>query len=91
MKTFLAGAAFLLVLILANVVAAGVFSLLGPIAADFDDGLAWVLALALVGLLAVACSLLFLRGVLFCVVERFSAVRADPKKGLQFDPGQRGG
>lgn len=91
MKTFLAGAAFLLVLIIANVVAAGVFSVLGPIAAELDDGLARVLALALVGLLGVACALLFLRGVLFMVAERFSAVQADPKKGLQFTAGRRGG
>lgn len=91
MKTALAGAAFLLVLIIANVVAAGVFFVLGPLAADLDDGVARVLGLALVGLGGVACALLFLRGALFCIAERLSAVRSNPHKGLESTEGQRGG
>lgn len=46
----------------ANVVAGGVLSLLGPQVLALEDGLPKALAVIAVGVLAVTCALIFLRG-----------------------------
>lgn len=61
-KTALAGTFVVGALLLANVVGAGVFLVLVPIARAVPDELAQLGALLLVGLVAVACSVLFLFG-----------------------------
>lgn len=91
MKTFTAGAVFLLTLMLANVVAAGVFAVLGPLALELKDDAAGVIAVALIGLVSIGCALLFLKGALALAGERFYLVRSDPYKGLRFGSGRRGG
>lgn len=63
MKTFAAGAAVLSLFILANVVAAGVFHVLGPLVPQGDD-LVVVAGMLLVGAIAVACAVLFFLGAL---------------------------
>lgn len=73
MKTFAAGAVLVLVLILANVVAAGVLAVLGPLALELEGEAARVSAVVLVGLLAVACALAFLRGALRVALDCFGA------------------
>jgi drug/metabolite transporter (DMT)-like permease len=61
MKTLAGGIAFVAVLLLANVVAAGVFLVLGPLVPRSADIVA-VAGLALVGVIAVGCSILFFLG-----------------------------
>lgn len=58
-----AGAVIIIALLLANVVAAGVFLVLGPLVPRGDDAVATVGMLA-VGIVAVGCALLFLLGAL---------------------------
>lgn len=91
MKTFSAGAAFVAILVLANVVAAGVFAVLGPLATELADETAQIATMALVGVLAVACALLFIKGALFYAAARSFAAHPDPNKGLKSNPAGRGG
>jgi len=69
MKSLAAGAGFLAVLMLANVVAAGVFAVLGPLVLELADGDWQVVAMVLVMLLAIGCALAFLKGCLRFVVD----------------------
>jgi len=85
MKNLGEGAALVLILVLANVVAGGVFALLGPLALEIADEGMQVAATVLVGVIAVACALVFLRGAVV------SFVLANPNKGLESPPGRRGG
>ncbi len=97
MRSFGTGALFVLILMLANVVAAGVFAVLGPIALELADEEARVLAMVIIGLLSVLCAVLFLRGAVVQFAEGYGVRRrlfreiADPHKGLQSAAGQRGG
>lgn len=63
MKTLAGGAAFVAILFLANVVAAGVFLALWPIVRPADELVA-VIAAALVGIVSVACAYFFIVGVM---------------------------
>ena len=84
MKTFAAGAVVVVLLMLANVVAAGVFTVLGPLVLELQDEWSRVVAVALIGVVAVVCALVFLRGALFLALE-------NPFKGLKSAAGRRGG
>lgn len=75
-----AGAVFLSALIAANIVAAGVFAVLGPLALEIDDELYQLLVLMLVGAMAVLCALVFLKGCVRVLVDQ-----------LQCRAGRRGG
>lgn len=61
MKTLAGGAAVLSLFILANVVAAGVFVVLGPLVPSGDDAIV-VAGMVTIGVIAVACALLFFLG-----------------------------
>lgn len=80
MKTAIAGAAFLAVLMLAHVVAAGVVAVLGPIALELEDEGAQLAAVAVVAVLALGCGLAFLKGCLRFLIDQ-----------LQSPPARRGG
>lgn len=80
MKTLGAGALLVLLLLMANVVAAGVFQVLGPLALEIRDEELQILALCLVGCAAIGAALAFMSGSLRAVVA-----------SLQSQPRQRGG
>lgn len=88
MKTLGAGAAFLALFFLANVVAAGVMAVLMPYAMQLEDG--DVFAGIVVGLVAIASALAFLRGATFYLVALLR-VQPHPNKGLESGQGRRGG
>ncbi len=66
MKNLAGGAAFVAVLILANVVGAGVFLVLWPLVKPITAGNDWaeLVAAALLGAISVACAYFFLAGAL---------------------------
>lgn len=80
MKTAAAGALLLALFALAQVVAAGVFAVLGPLALELEDELSQFIGLAVVGGLSVACALAFLKGSLRVATDQ-----------LQCRTGRRGG
>lgn len=71
MRNLLQGLLFLLVLMLANVVGAGVFMVLGPIVKRLDEA-AQVAATAIVGFIAVSCAIVFITGGVRMVVFAYS-------------------
>lgn len=74
MGKLLSGAVILGALVLANVVAAGVFHVFWPLARGLTES--WqVAAVVMIGALAIACSLLFLRGVIATVPAWLEAWR----------------
>lgn len=80
MNTLLRGAVIVSIFMLANVVAAGVISVLGPHFVGLDDGPLKILAIIVLGILAVGCALAFLKGCLSALSDR-----------LQYRRGHRGG
>lgn len=86
----LQGLVVVAVLVAANVVAAGVFLVLGPLVPRGDVTVA-VAGMAVVGVIAVACALLFLKGAMVSAARGFSFGKQDPYKGLESAVGQRGG
>lgn len=80
MKTFAAGAGFVLILLMAQVVGAGVFMVLGPLALEIQDEELQIVALGVVGAAAIVAALAFMSGSLRAVVA-----------SLQSQPRQRGG
>lgn len=80
MKSLLAGIVLLLLLLMANVVGAGVFMVLAPLAQAISDEDLQLVVLGLVGAAAIGAALCFLLGSLRAVVA-----------SLQSSPRQRGG
>lgn len=69
MRQLGAGALVLGALMMANVVAAGVMQLLGPLALEAQDETAQVVLVSIAGLLAIAAALLFLKGCLRALID----------------------
>lgn len=63
MKTLAGGTAFLVVILLANVVAAGVFMVLWPIIQPTDDT-SEVIAATILGIVSVTCAFFFTAGIM---------------------------
>lgn len=81
MRTLLQGLLVLAVIVMANVVAAGVLMVLGrALAEPIADDQAKMLMLALCGVAAVASSMLFIRGALTLLVERLQC-QPKPARG----------
>lgn len=80
MKKILAGGGLLLILVMANVVAAGVFQVLGPIALEIQDEDLRTCAFGAVCGAAIGSALAFLSGSVRAMVEQ-----------LQCRAGRRGG
>jgi len=80
MKTVLAGATMVALLILTNVVAAGVLLVLAPHVLALDDGPLKLCVIIGLGVLAVSCAIVFLKGCLREITDH-----------LQYPPGRRGG
>jgi hypothetical protein len=74
------GAFLVGILVLAQVVAAGVYAVLGPLALEAEEGPAQIAGLVLVSALAVSCALAFLKGSLRLATDQ-----------LQCRTGRRGG
>lgn len=69
MRALASGALVLGALLMANVVAAGVMAVLGPLAARAEDPTAQVAGVAVVGVMAIAAALLFLKGCLRVLID----------------------
>lgn len=69
MKALGAAAGVLGALMMANLVAAGVMQILGPLAAEATEPAAQVAGVAIAGVLAIAAALLFLKGCLRALTE----------------------
>lgn len=80
MRSACAGAAFLALLAMANVVGAGVFAVLGPIALEIEEPGLQTGAMVLVMVLSAGAAFLFLKGSLREIIDH-----------LQCQRGRRGG
>lgn len=74
MRAFGTGLLVVVVLMLANVVAAGIFLVLWPLARQLEET-GQVIAAAAIGALAIACALLFLKGFISTVPAWLQARR----------------
>lgn len=82
MRQIVFGAVLIAIFALANVVAAGVFLVLGPLVPAFvQDESDQIVPLAIVGTIAVFCAVVFLNGCLRSMVEQLQSPTSGHRRG----------